>query len=107
MKKLVTRLPEIVKGVAEKYMVDAPDVFARVLPEYIGAYGGALLQIEIAQLVSPPLSQTTLMIRRTRQVNRTYSTKPLIDTGTMRLAVTWKVSTREKSADPSSRPPAI
>ena len=99
MAKLAKSIPNLVKGLAEQSLMKdkSPKDFAELVPEFIGARGAALIQVEIARLTAPPLSETTLMIRRTRHVNRTFSEKPLIDTGTMRIAATWAVGKKPPS----------
>jgi len=90
-KRLSKEMPSIVKSTAEEFMVDHPELFLSLLPERIGAKGASLIQYMIAQLKDPPLSEYTLLVRRTREVNRTDSDKPIIDTGTMRTSVSWQV----------------
>lgn len=82
---------QIVKRLAEMSQFQTPKAFVDILPKYIGAYGTGLIQLNIAELKTPRLSPTTLEIRRTRDVNQTSSDKPLIDTATMRLAVSWQI----------------
>lgn len=90
MTKLRNEFPKIVKILASKYEKNIPR-FYQDFPGHIGLRGGAYIQREIANFSDPGLSETTLHIRSTRKVNRTTSTKPLIDTGAMRLAVSYQV----------------
>lgn len=91
MVKLRNEFPKVVKVLAAKYEKHIFQ-FYEDFPEHIGLRGGAYIQREIANFSSPGLSEVTLHIRSTRKVNRTTSSKPLIDTGTMRLAVSYLVA---------------
>ncbi|QGW02615.1 hypothetical protein F9282_06300 [Proteus terrae subsp. cibarius] len=64
---------------------------ARGVLEVVGARAVADVQISISELVDPPLSQTTLKIRREREKRPTTSTKPLIDSGDMYSSVNYEV----------------
>ena len=58
-------------------------VVDRQLADKIGAYAAGAVQESIADLTSPPNAPST--------VARKGSSNPLIDTGQMRTAVTWRV----------------
>ena len=80
----------IAQEVSAKFGED-PEKFMEMLPKYIGARGASLIQKNIAELMEPELSEATIQGRRTRKINPTTSEKPLIDTGQMRLSVSWAV----------------
>lgn len=60
--------------------------------EVVGAQIQGDVQESIATLIDPPLSPTTLHIRRTRKDRRTDSTKPLVDSKVMIGDVNYEVS---------------
>lgn len=60
--------------------------------EVVGAQIQGDVQESIATLIDPPLSPTTLHIRRTRKERRTDSTKPLVDSKVMIGDVNYEVS---------------
>ncbi len=80
------------RGLEEGYPVD------QVL-ELIGAKIQGDVQESIATLVDPPLSPTTLHIRRTRKDRPTDSTKPLVDSKVMIGDVNYEVGDIEPSQD--------
>ena len=65
------------------------------LGDVIGGKVQGEIKKGISALRTPPLSETTLHIRRTRRANRTKSDKPLIDTGQMRTSVTYTVDRKK------------
>lgn len=67
--------------------------------EVVGAQIQGDVQESISKLIEPPLSPTTLHIRRTRKERRTDSTKPLIDSKVMIGDVNYEVSDIESSQD--------
>ena len=67
---------------------------AKKLKELAGKTGElftGILKKNIKKITEPPLSERTLKIRRSRKINRTNSTKPLVDTGTLSTAATYQV----------------
>ncbi|ELX9578578.1 hypothetical protein SLJ66_001947 [Escherichia coli] len=67
--------------------------------EVVGAQIKGDVQESISQLLTPPLSPTTLHIRRTRKEGRTDSTKPLVDSKVMIGDVNYEVGEIEPSQD--------
>lgn len=67
--------------------------------EAVGAQIQGDVQESISKLIEPPLSPTTLHIRRTRKERRTDSTKPLVDSKVMIGDVNYEVSDIESSQD--------
>ncbi|CAI9399177.1 hypothetical protein [Lelliottia sp. T2.26D-8] len=67
--------------------------------EVVGAQIQGDVQESIAKLIDPPLSPTTLHIRRTRKDRRTDSTKPLVDSKVMIGDVNYEVGDIESSTD--------
>lgn len=67
--------------------------------EVVGAQIQGDVQESISKLIEPPLSPTTLHIRRTRKERRTDSTKPLVDSKVMIGDVNYEVSDIESSQD--------
>lgn len=67
--------------------------------EVVGAQIKGDVQESISKLIEPPLSPTTLHIRRTRKERRTDSTKPLVDSKVMIGDVNYEVSDIESSQD--------
>ena len=90
IRKMNKELPDLVKKVAEQDLGN-PSRFARQLPKLLGLRCGNLMQMNIALRQRPKLAESTLKRRRTRKINRTDSTKVLIDTGQMRLSVSYAV----------------
>ncbi|MRT01883.1 hypothetical protein [Ewingella americana] len=82
----------VARGLEAGYPVD------QVL-ELIGAKIQGDVQESIATLVDPPLSPTTLHIRRTRKDRPTDSTKPLVDSKVMIGDVNYEVGEIEPSQD--------
>lgn len=64
---------------------------ARDTLEIVGARAAGDVQISISELVDPPLSPTTIKLRREREKNPTTSTKPLVDSRTMINDVNYEV----------------
>lgn len=85
-------LPKMTKSMIQEQLHKDPKTFAELYPKRIGAVMQGYIQLMISLLTTPELSETTKRIRRTRTVNPTTSEKPLIDTGTMRTAVTWRIT---------------
>lgn len=67
--------------------------------EVVGAQIKGDVQESIATLIEPPLSATTIRIRRTRKERRTDSTKPLVDSKVMIGDVNYEVGDIESSTD--------
>ncbi|WP_149330432.1 hypothetical protein [Citrobacter braakii] len=65
--------------------------------EVVGAQIQGDVQESISNLIDPPLSPTTLHIRRTRKERRTDSTKPLVDSKVMIGDVNYEVGEIESS----------
>ncbi|MCE9797782.1 hypothetical protein LZ663_20255 [Citrobacter portucalensis] len=65
--------------------------------EVVGAQIQGDVQESISKLIDPPLSPTTLHIRRTRKERRTDSTKPLVDSKVMIGDVSYEVGDIESS----------
>lgn len=78
------------RGIQAGYPVD------QVL-EIIGAKIQGDVQESISKLINPPLSPTTLKIRRTRKDRPTDSTKPLVDSKVMIGDVNYEVGEIESS----------
>ena len=72
----------IIRGIDRRKMV-----IDKRLGEALGIYGQDSIDESIRDLREPPLSDFTIEQRRARG---TYSTKPLIDTATMVLAVSYR-----------------
>lgn len=94
VKKMNKEMPGRIKKLAEDHLQD-PKLFARLVPEHIGLRCGGLIQKFIAMLLTPKLADSTLHRRRTRKINRTTSTKPLVDSGQLRLSVSYQVGNRQ------------
>ena len=92
--KLNKELPRLIQMWAEQDIKN-PQRFAKQLPELIGARCAGIIQKFIALKKRPPLAEYTLERRRTRKINRTLSEKPLIDTGQMRLSVSYAVGNKK------------
>lgn len=75
----------VARGISKGFPVD------QVL-EVVGAQIQGDVQESISKLIDPPLSPTTLHIRRTRTERRTDSTKPLVDSKVMIGDVNYEVS---------------
>ena len=69
----------------------ASGVSSRDVLEVIGARMKGDIQTSISELVDPPLSPTTLKIRRIRKVMPNSSNKPLVDTRVMIGDVNYEV----------------
>lgn len=82
----------VARGLEAGYPVD------QVL-ELVGAKIQGDVQESIATLIDPPLSPTTLHIRRTRKDRPTDSTKPLVDEKVMIGDVNYEVGDIEPSQD--------
>lgn len=80
----------VARGIEAGYPVD------QVL-ELVGAKIQGDVQESIATLIDPPLSPTTLHIRRTRKDRPTDSTKPLVDSKVMIGDVNYEVGDIEPS----------
>ncbi|WP_312766113.1 hypothetical protein [Enterobacter soli] len=65
--------------------------------EVVGAQIQGDVQESISKLIDPPLSPTTLHIRRTRKERRTDSTKPLVDSKVMIGDVNYEVGDIEST----------
>ena len=86
-------LPGIIaKEFGDSDMPPVPKDSLPVLAERVGQVFVGKVQRNIAKLQTPALSEATLERRRKRHINRTKSTKPLVDTGTLRTAATYEVS---------------
>ncbi|MDN0088337.1 hypothetical protein QVN42_13280 [Yersinia nurmii] len=80
----------IARGIRSGFPVE------RVL-EVVGAQIQGDVQESIAKLVDPPLSPTTLHIRRNRKERRNDSTKPLVDSKVMIGDVNYEVGDIEST----------
>ena len=66
-----------------------------VMLEQIGQVAAGDVQTAIKELVSPKLSEATLKTRKRRNKKGLFTTKPLVDTGQMIQAVTYRVEAKK------------